>query len=68
MQQASNGITRCENWHYVVHPLCFDATVSFLGRNQKVNLVVLVNLRWIHSFVVSHLAFFLNCVTPDGIQ
>lgn len=65
MPQASSSIMRWLIGTIWLYSLCFDASVSFLGSNQKVNVVVLANFRWIHSFVVFRLAFFLNCVTPD---
>jgi hypothetical protein len=47
------------------NPFRFRATVRFLCRNQKVDVVVLVDLRRVHPFLLAHPLFFLNCVTPD---
>ena len=48
-----------------LHSFGFQAAVRLLRRNQKVNVIVLIYLRWIHSFFLPHLPFFLNCVTPE---
>lgn len=38
--------------------------VTQLGEEcKKVNVIVLVNLGWVHASVLSYLLVFLNCVT-----
>jgi hypothetical protein len=65
MQQPSNRVMSGSLIGLWLHSFGFGTAICLLRRNQKVDVIVLVYLWWIHSLVLPHIPFFLNCVTPD---
>jgi hypothetical protein len=64
MQQPSNGIMSRRMLGLRLHSFGFSAAIGLLRRNQKVDVIGLVDLWWVHPLVLPHLPLFLNCVTP----
>jgi hypothetical protein len=50
-----------------LNSLSFGATVHFLAGYQKLYVIVLAKLGWIHTLLFTQLSPFVNCVTPDCI-
>ncbi|MBD1834657.1 ATP-binding protein [Cyanobacteria bacterium FACHB-472] len=59
----SRGISRLR-----LYSFGFSAAICLVRRNQKVDVIVLVDLGWVHPLVLPHLPFFLNCVTPELVE
>ncbi len=38
--------------------------MGLLSGNQKVDVIVGIHFGWVHSLLLPHLPFFLNCITP----